>query len=86
MSWRRLNVSEFQLSTPKQNMKSLLRFCLSMERKCSLQREIEELVALSAAAEAQQQSVHVDLLAPGPPQAPSQSGLGSLSPWASASC
>ena len=41
-----------------------------MERKYSLQRESEELEALSAA---------VDPLAPGPPQGPSQWGLGSLS-------
>ena len=39
-----------------------------MERKYSLQREIEELEALSAAAEAKQQGVPVELLAPGPPQ------------------
>ena len=45
-----------------------------MERKYSLQREIEELEAFSAAAEAQQQSVQVDLLAPGPPQGPEPVG------------
>ena len=41
-----------------------------MERKYSLQGEIEELEALSAAAEAKQQSVAVEPLAPGPPQGP----------------
>ena len=39
-----------------------------MERKYSLQREIEELEALSAAAEAKQQGVPVEPVAPGPPQ------------------
>ena len=43
-----------------------------MERKYSLQRDIEELEAFSAAAEAKQQGVPVEPLAPGPPQAPSQ--------------
>ena len=42
-----------------------------MERKYSLQRGVvEELDALSAAAEAKQQSVPVEPLAPGPPQGP----------------
>ena len=41
-----------------------------MERKYSLQREIEELEALSPAAEAKQQFVPVEPLAPGPPQGP----------------
>ena len=45
-----------------------------MDRKYSLQRENEELEAFSAAAEAQQQSVQVDLLAPGPPQGPQPVG------------
>ena len=43
-----------------------------MERKYSLQREVEKVEALSAAAEAKQESVQVDILAPGPPQGPSQ--------------
>ena len=45
-----------------------------MERKYSLQREIEELELLSAAAEAKQQSVPVEPLAPGPPQTPQPDG------------
>ena len=45
-----------------------------MERKYSLEREIEELESLSAAAEAKQQGVPVDLLAPGPPQTPQPVG------------
>ena len=45
-----------------------------MERKYSLQREIEELESLSAAAEAKQQSVPVEPLAPGAPQPPQPVG------------
>ena len=45
-----------------------------MERKYSLQREIEELEALSTAAEAKQQFVPVEPLAPGPPQGPQPVG------------
>ena len=45
-----------------------------MERKYSLQREIEELEALSAAAEAKQQGVPVEPVAPGPPQGPQPVG------------
>ena len=45
-----------------------------MERKYSLKKEIEELEALSAAAEAKQQGVQVDLLAPSPPQGPQPVG------------
>ena len=41
-----------------------------MERKYSLQGEIKELEALSAAAEAKQQSVAVEPLAPRPPHGP----------------
>ena len=41
-----------------------------MERKYSLQREIEELEALLTAAEAKQQSVLVEPLTPGPPRGP----------------
>ena len=51
-----------------------------MERKHSLQREIEELEALSAAAEAKQQSVQVEPLAPGPPQGPQRVGPRELFP------
>ena len=49
-----------------------------MERKYSLQREIEELEALSAAAEAKQQAV--EPLAPGPPQGPQPVGLRDVFP------
>ena len=45
-----------------------------MERKYSLEREIEELESLSAAAEAKQQAVPVEPLAPGPPQTPQSVG------------
>ena len=45
-----------------------------MERKYSLQREIEELESLSAAAKAKQQGVPVEPLAPGPPQTPQPVG------------
>ena len=45
-------------------------FTQLMVRQQSLQREIEELEALSAAAEAKQQGVQVDPLAPSPPQGP----------------
>ena len=45
-----------------------------MECKYSLQREIEELEALSTAAEAKQQSVPVEPLTPGPPQGPQPTG------------
>ena len=45
-----------------------------MERKYSLQGEIEELESLSAAAEAKQQGVLVEPLAPGPPQTPQPVG------------
>ena len=45
-----------------------------MERKYSLQREIEELELLSAAAEAKQQSVPVEPLAPSRPQTPQPDG------------
>ena len=46
-----------------------------MERKYSLQRETEELESLSAAAEAKQEGVPVEPLAPGPPQTPQPVGL-----------
>ena len=45
-----------------------------MERKYSLQREIEKLESLSTAAEAKQHSVPVEPLAPGPPQTPQPVG------------
>ena len=51
-----------------------------MERKYSLQRESEELESLSAAAEAKQQGVPVEPLAPGPPQTPQPVGLREVFP------
>ena len=45
-----------------------------MERKYSLQREIEELEMLSAAAEEKQHDVPVEPVAPGPPQTPQPVG------------
>ena len=45
-----------------------------MERKYSLQREIEELEMLSAAAEKKQHDVPVETVAPGPPQTPQPVG------------
>ena len=45
-----------------------------MERKYSLQREIEELEMLSAAAEEKQHNVPVELVAPGPPHTPQPVG------------
>ena len=47
-----------------------------MERKYSLQREIEELEMLSAAAEEKQHGVPVEPVAPGPPQLLNQMVLG----------
>ena len=45
-----------------------------MERKYSLQREVEELEMLSAAAEEKQHDVPVEPVAPGTPQTPQQVG------------
>ena len=53
-----------------------------MERKYSLQSEIEELEALSAAAEAKQHGVSVEPLTPSPPQG--SQPVGPRLPWASA--